>query len=691
LSIDNCQLKTTEEPTMTRIKLLLISALLTNLPAFAEGLLMPINEDYPKDFLRNRMTRVTVGINGLCAQTFVYQEFVNEWTEPVDAVYSFPLPPDARATEFLYWRNDTTFKAILKVREQATNPGTGEGGVVALVNEYIGRNGIKVQLFGIAPGAIQKVQLHYTSICDYYMGKASYNFPLDTQDFVKYPLDHLQFNFYIRSNSTISDFDIPGFPEYEVTRSSATALDVELIKPKTFVNRDLEFWFKTDNNQLGVDFYSVANDSMDGHFALFIRPQDQADPDSVFPKRVLFLLGNSSRMFGYKLEQSKTAIKRALDLLSSNDYVNIVIFNNYVYRWQSAPVQATPDNIQNAKAYVDNIASSYGSRMDLALKSALEQIHDSNYSNSILVFTDGRSPIDPREIESLNQHQAGIFPIGIGDDLDRARMEMTAALNYGFVTYFDEDDNLIDGMLRVFNQISQPILKNVAFEFGRADLYQILPRKIPTTYAGSYFYMTGRYQNPSKSALAIAGESVSGVNAFNFYLDFSNETRTNKFAESLWAKEMIDDMERQIEIYGETQALKDSLTALSLQYNIRCRYTAYIADYKTEYPTGVKANNLVAVPSSYLLGNYPNPFNPTTTIRFYLSPSSAKANAKFLKIFNSLGQLVAVLDINHLAPGLHTIQFDGRDFYGDTLPSGLYFVRLEVGEEINTIRMTLLR
>ena len=133
-----------------------------------------------------------IGIYGLCAQTFVYQEFVNEWTEPVDAVYSFPLPPEARATEFLYWRNDTTFKAILKVREQATNPGTGEGGVVALVNKYIGRNGIKVQLMGIEPGAIQKVQLHYTSICDYYMGKASYNFPLDTQDFAIIKDAHLE-------------------------------------------------------------------------------------------------------------------------------------------------------------------------------------------------------------------------------------------------------------------------------------------------------------------------------------------------------------------------------------------------------------------------------------------------------------------------------------------------------------------
>ena len=76
--------------------------------AFADGLLVPAEDHYPKDFLRNRLTKVDVEINGLVAVTTVYQEFVNEWTESTDAVYSFPLPENAKATQFLYWRNDTT-------------------------------------------------------------------------------------------------------------------------------------------------------------------------------------------------------------------------------------------------------------------------------------------------------------------------------------------------------------------------------------------------------------------------------------------------------------------------------------------------------------------------------------------------------------------------------------------------------
>ena len=672
-------------------KIVIVLIFGVTLLARADGLLLPQDDAYPKDFLRNRLTRVTVKIHGLVAETIVYQEFLHEGTETTDAVYSFPLPPDARATEFLYWRNDTTFKAVLKVKEQAVNPGTGEGGVAALVNQYIGRNGIKVQLRGIKPGAIQKVQLHYIGLCDFYAGEATYKYPLDTQQFIKYPLDHLQFSFLVESGSDIIDYDIPSHPDYQIVQSEPNLLRIELIKPKAYPARDLTFWYRTDKTELGVDFFSVANDTMDGHFALFIRPPDRVSSSDILPRRIIFVLGNSSRMYGYRLDQSITAISNMLDLLTEKDYFNIIIFNNAVSPWQTNPVVGNSDNVLAAKAYLNTITTRYGSRLDLGLKKALQQITDNNYSNTILVFTEGRSPLDPREIESTNTYKAGIFPVAIGDDIDRARLEMTAALNYGFVTYIDEEENLREKMLRVFAQISQPILKDVVFEYGRADLYDILPQKLPTTYAGSYFFTTGRYKNPGKSAFSLAGKSATGTEAFNFQLDFSRDTESNKFVQFLWAKEMIDHLEREIEIYGETPQLKQQLIDLSLLYNIRCRYTAYVADYKEPF-TGVRdRQKTVSVPSSYLIGNYPNPFNPTTTIRFYLSPLSISAKVKLIKIYNAMGQLVAVIDISHLEPGVHSLQFAGRDFYGNPLPSGLYFVRLQVGNEVSTIRMTLLK
>lgn len=235
--------------------------------SYANGLLMPSNPNYPKDFLRNTVTDLTVNIHGEIAETIVYQEFENEWSDSTDAVYSFPLPPDARATKFLYWYNDKVYQAILKVKEQAVNPGTGEGGIAAEVNKYIGRNGIKILLKGIQPGTIQKVELHYVSLCEYYHGRVSYNFPLSTENFVTYPLDHLQFNINVSSNADITGFDLPGNSDYKVIQSDNNNLNVQLVKPKDYANHDFEFYYDTDNSNLGLDFYSTANDTMDEHFA----------------------------------------------------------------------------------------------------------------------------------------------------------------------------------------------------------------------------------------------------------------------------------------------------------------------------------------------------------------------------------------------------------------------------------------
>ena len=75
-----------------------------------------------------------------------------------------------------------------------------------------------------------------------------------------------------------------------------------------------------------------------------------------------------------------------------------------------------------------------------------------------------------------------------------------------------------------------------------------------------------------------------------------------------------------------------------------------------------------AVPSGYVLGeNYPNPFNPQTTIRFGL-PESAPVS---LTVYDVLGQAVAQLVDGELAAGTHEVSFDAGD-----LPSGIYLYRL---------------
>jgi hypothetical protein len=80
------------------------------------------------------------------------------------------------------------------------------------------------------------------------------------------------------------------------------------------------------------------------------------------------------------------------------------------------------------------------------------------------------------------------------------------------------------------------------------------------------------------------------------------------------------------------------------------------------------------------LGNYPNPFNPETTIRFAVQEGQQVR----LSVFNLMGQRVKMLVDGHLEAGQHEARFVAQD-----LPSGTYFTRLETRTGIAIQKMVL--
>jgi hypothetical protein len=88
-----------------------------------------------------------------------------------------------------------------------------------------------------------------------------------------------------------------------------------------------------------------------------------------------------------------------------------------------------------------------------------------------------------------------------------------------------------------------------------------------------------------------------------------------------------------------------------------------------------------------LAPNQPNPFNPSTTLRFAL-PAAGRAR---LSVYDATGRRVAVLVEGELAAGWHQAVWDGRDASGHALASGVYLARLEAGSEVRARKLLLLK
>ena len=91
--------------------------------------------------------------------------------------------------------------------------------------------------------------------------------------------------------------------------------------------------------------------------------------------------------------------------------------------------------------------------------------------------------------------------------------------------------------------------------------------------------------------------------------------------------------------------------------------------------------------TTQLNGNYPNPFNPTTTISFDL----AKDSNVTLDIYNIKGQKVNTLVNDHLDAGYHKITWNGLDNSGKKVSSGIFFYRFQTGEYSKTQKMMMLK
>jgi glucuronoarabinoxylan endo-1,4-beta-xylanase len=98
---------------------------------------------------------------------------------------------------------------------------------------------------------------------------------------------------------------------------------------------------------------------------------------------------------------------------------------------------------------------------------------------------------------------------------------------------------------------------------------------------------------------------------------------------------------------------------------------------------GTNAVGAAAIPPEHFLEqNFPNPFNPTTTIRFSLDRPSPVS----LKIFDVLGREIATLVHEFRSPGVYTVRWEGKD-----ASSGMYVCRLQTEGFIASRRMLLLR
>ncbi len=186
------------------------------------------------------------------------------------------------------------------------------------------------------------------------------------------------------------------------------------------------------------------------------------------------------------------------------------------------------------------------------------------------------------------------------------------------------------------------------------------------------------------------------------YSGFTKEPLTFLKAENSRDGDILKSLYYRDSIYSSL----DSTSFITLLFKNSARFLP--KDSKRDYVLSVKGRTLLPSfnaqrkfqdnqtvlekQSSYkfkLFSNFPNPFNPVTKINYELPASALSSGSEknvTLKVYNLIGEEVAVLINEKQNPGKHSITFDGSNY-----PSGIYFYKLQLGEYQQISKMILLK
>ena len=218
------------------------------------------------------------------------------------------------------------------------------------------------------------------------------------------------------------------------------------------------------------------------------------------------------------------------------------------------------------------------------------------------------------------------------------------------------------------------------------------PNPLPNLYQGQQMIVAGRYIEPVPVTVTFRGDGSYGQKStYQYELSPSDSSVARyQFLPKIWAKLKIEYLLIQYyrleENSPEAEDIRDQIIDLSIDYGVISPFTSYSEPTTIEEITG-RENS---IPDRYiLLGNYPNPFNLSTKIRFQIN--EIHTHSVKIRIYNMLGELVRVLTLFVDKPGLYEVSWDGKAVNGKVVASGSYIYVIDFGDAVLAAKMQLLK
>jgi len=517
----------------------LSAVLLVSAFAFAaaptEGTLQAMDKDHKSIGLCPlKHTEVKVDVSGFIARVTVTQEFGNPYTEPIEAVYTFPMSDRAAVDAMTMTIGDRVIKGVIKKREEARRiyEEAKQAGKTASLLDQERPNIFTQSVANVLPGSKILIEISYVEYLKYEEGEYQFSFPMvvgpryipggtnpgqdrdptagrvpgtpqvPDADRVTPPVTpegtragH-DINLTARVDAGMPIQDVRSeLHEVDTERPSESQAVVKLKNKTEIPNRDFVLKYRLAGKGIG-DAVLTHADAQGGFFTLILEPPARVAPDQITPKEMIFVIDCSGSMSGFPIEKAKKTMRMCIEQMNPNDTFNLVSFSGGLGYCFSGPVPNTTENRRKALEYLDGLHGGGGTEMMPAIRTALEGQNDRQRLRIVCFMTDGFIGNDMEILDAVkkNARTARVFSFGVGNGVNRFLIEGMARVGRGAseVVTLESDG---DAAAKRFHERTQnPVLTDISVDFGNLPVSEVLPdpEAIPDLFSAQPVVLKGR-------------------------------------------------------------------------------------------------------------------------------------------------------------------------------------------------------
>ena len=575
-----------------------------------------------------RNTSFETIVVGTVAETTVTQKFANPLEDPVDVVYTFPLPHDGAVDD--YWMQVGKRRIAGEIHrrkdaEEIYEEAKKKGQRAGLLTQE--RPNIFTQhVANIGPGESIEVSMHvvqplrpdegrYELVLPtvvgprYIPGNPTGDTPSGTgmlpdtdavADASRITPPILPEGFRSCGDLEIDVSIDAGGP---ITALSTTSHRIEaevddlgaqvrLDESYALLNRDFVLSWRRDGDEPQATLQAQPDaDGKGGYFTLTVQPPRSIDADKVPGREIVFVLDTSGSMSGAPMDMAKATMRRFIGGLGPDDAFQVIRFSESASGLGDEMMEVTPDNVDRALEYVDALSGGGGTRMTEGIRASLGLPHRSDRLRYVVFLTDGYIGNESEIFELIAEEigAARLFSLGVGSSVNRYLLDGMARMGRGSVTYVDLDQPTEPVVERIYDKLRQPALVDLEIDVEGLDVQSMVPSVVPDLFVGEPVVLFGRYEGKLDGQVTVRGRQAGRTLALPVPLHAVRD-EDSEGVRSMWARESIDDLvlDPSLAWAGEPRkkAVEKEVIALSLEHRVLTEYTAFVAVDQTRVVDG---------------------------------------------------------------------------------------------------------